>query len=378
ETFFEYEKRKVSGQVLISTHSLTLPPVKYETTGFWIEIEEFVKRMTENSTLHFMGGIHALEHCLISLFPLFALCDRFDIGGISTPFHPQVEKGAVFIYDGHPGGVGLTDRGYETIEKLLLSAHSLISSCSCETGCPSCIHSPKCGSGNKPLDKRAAAFILELLLAKREIDVKPQRSALSQKRTRQEEGEPSEPEKRVCVFDLETQRSAEEVGGWQNSHLMRMSVGVVFDFVDKKYFTYNEGEASLLLEKLEAADIVVGFNINGFDMKVLSPYATRGLKKITTFDMLSDIRSRLGYRLSLDHLARQTLKAKKSGDGLLALRWFKEGNMARLSEYCTKDVEITKKLFNFGRTNRYVLFEKKGLGTARLVVDWSLKAILPK
>ena len=111
-----------------------------------------------------MGGIHAVEHASIALFPLFALCDRNDVGGICYPVHPQLEKPAIFIYDGYPGGVGLADYGYGIIEELLRKTLSLIRDCPCLDGCPSCVHSPKCGSGNKPLDKRAAEFVLEWLL----------------------------------------------------------------------------------------------------------------------------------------------------------------------------------------------------------------------
>ena len=111
-----------------------------------------------------MGGIHAMEHAAISMFPLFALCDRDDIGGISTPEHEQVCRAAVFIYDGHPGGVGLSHRAFEVIEELLEKTRLLVEKCPCEAGCPSCIHSPKCGSGNKPLDKKACLATLEFLL----------------------------------------------------------------------------------------------------------------------------------------------------------------------------------------------------------------------
>ena len=118
-----------------------------------------------------MGGIHALEHVLISMFPLFALADRYDIGGISHPAHPQVGRAAIFIYDGYPGGVGLSARAYEILEDLLRRALSLTAACPCEDGCPSCIHSPKCGSGNKPLDKEATLKIAALLLGMEEPEL---------------------------------------------------------------------------------------------------------------------------------------------------------------------------------------------------------------
>src|SRR5690606_13714018 len=110
------------------------------------------------------GGLHAMEHAAIGVLPLFALCDRNDIGGVSTPIHPDTGAPQVFIYDGHPGGVGIAEHGYEVIEDLWQATLSAVSECPCESGCPSCIQSPKCGNNNHPLDKDAAiAFLKDLV-----------------------------------------------------------------------------------------------------------------------------------------------------------------------------------------------------------------------
>ena len=159
-----YEKRRTQGQDLIGVVTLDLPPVHFETIGIWLEIPDEIKNAIQKQELNFMGGIHAVEHAAISMFPLFALCDRDDIGGISMTEHPQVCRAAIFIYDGHPGGVGLSHRAFDVIRELLEKTKLLVASCPCETGCPSCIHSPKCGNGNKPLDKQACLLILEWLL----------------------------------------------------------------------------------------------------------------------------------------------------------------------------------------------------------------------
>lgn len=147
ETITGYEKRRVPGQELIGAFPLDLPPQTFETVGLWVEIEAIIEKMVKDKNLHFMGGIHAIEHTAISLFPLFALCDRMDIGGISYTFHPQLRKSAIFIYDGYPGGVGLAQRGFDIILELLGQSLDLIKGCPCEQGCPSCIYSPRCGSG---------------------------------------------------------------------------------------------------------------------------------------------------------------------------------------------------------------------------------------
>ena len=116
-----------------------------------------------------MGGLHAAEHGTIAMMPLHVVCDRWDLGGISTPAHPQVPQPVIFIYDGYPGGVGLTERAYETMEELLTTTFEMIRDCECEEGCPSCMQSPKCGSGNHPLDKRGALLILGHILGREDF-----------------------------------------------------------------------------------------------------------------------------------------------------------------------------------------------------------------
>ncbi len=103
ENITAYEARQLYTHVLLSKNQLELPPQTFETVGFWIEIEPVLAAGIKKAGLDFMGGIHAIEHALISMFPLFAVCDRNDIGGISIPMHPQIEKGAIFVYDGYPG-----------------------------------------------------------------------------------------------------------------------------------------------------------------------------------------------------------------------------------------------------------------------------------
>ena len=114
-----------------------------------------------------LGALHATEHGLIDLRPLLAMCDRWDIGGLSTELHWQTGAPSIFLYDGHPGGIGITRKGFHDFESLTASTHKLISSCRCEAGCPSCVQSPKCGNLNEPLDKWGAIRILgEMLNAK--------------------------------------------------------------------------------------------------------------------------------------------------------------------------------------------------------------------
>jgi len=382
ELVTEYEKRALPGQGLLGVYPLELPPVIFETVGLWIEIEDVIKAYIEREGLHFMGGIHAIEHAAIGIFPLFALCDRNDIGGICYPFHEQVGKSAIFIYDGYPGGVGLAQRGYEIITELLEKTYHHVRDCGCEDGCPSCIHSPKCGSGNKPLDKQAALLILKSLLGHI-----PLREMVPDTQDTEKDSQPEHLNNRdqhapasihrMVFFDLETQKLAQDVGGWKNTHLMRVSLGVLFDTAENRFFTFYEDRVDDLINHLEKADLVVGFNVKHFDYRVLSAYTKKDLLKLPTFDILQDIHQRLGFRVGLDHLGKETLNRNKSADGLKAVEWFRKGQMEKLEKYCRQDVVLTRDLFNYGMVNGHLIYRKKGIDTRlRLLVDWNLEEMV--
>lgn len=390
-----FEKRRIFGQELLSVHELEMPSHVFETMGLWIILPGEISQRVKDEGLHFMGGIHAVEHAAIALFPLFALCDRNDVGGISYPVHPQLGNPAIFIYDGYPGGVGLAEHGYGIIEELLQHTLILIRDCSCLDGCPSCIHSPKCGSGNKPLDKRAAEFVLKWIISGKGLEARGATDGEEKPLPPVEALSVEEPEavaaaeqpswlreeilrRRILFLDIETQRSAEEVGGWQNKHLMRLAVGVVYDSSEKAFNVFGEDRVHDLIEKLKTADLIVGYNIIDFDYNVLKGYSSFPFAGLKTFDILQEISTQLGYRLSLNHLAHKTLNVKKSADGLQSLQWFKEGKIEEVIAYCQKDVEITRDLFLFGLANGYLLFETKTGQLVRLPLEWNLGKIIPR
>lgn len=183
-------------------------------------------------------------------------------------------------------------------------------------------------------------------------------------------------EHRILYFDLETQKSADDVGGWGNIHEMKLAVGVVWDSCEQEYFSYLEGAASQLVKKLRTADLVVGFNVKKFDYGVLQPYADFDLDEITTFDMLIDVNKKLGHRLSLNHLAENTLNAEKSADGLVSLQWYKEGKIDKIIEYCKQDVEITRDLFLYGESHGYVKYSTRSGVSKDLKVEWKRASLI--
>ena len=177
-------------------------------------------------------------------------------------------------------------------------------------------------------------------------------------------------EARIQYFDLETQKSADDVGGWGNIHKMRLAVGVIWDSIEQDYFVYEEKDAKILVEKLQKADLVIGFNIIGFDYTVLQPYSDFDLQEINTFDMLVDVKKLLNFRLSLNHLAQHTLNAKKSADALMSLQWYKEGKIDKIIHYCKQDVEITRDLFLYGEEHGYVNYQSRSGNPLQLEVNW--------
>ena len=355
---------------------LDLPPMVFETQGLWFTVPEAVTALAEKAWIHVMGGLHALEHAAIGVFPLLVLADRNDLGGISTPFHPQLESAGIFIYDGLPGGTGLCTQAFVNGNGLLDATFSAISECPCETGCPSCVHSPKCGSGNRPIDKAGAIFLLKTLISTKASPAPP----FIPEPMVVEEVKATDDAPRVVdsmhkaihygVLDIETQLSAQEVGGWHHASRMRVSCVVLYDSKSDNFFEFVEGQVPMLMDHLHQLDLVIGFNIKRFDYQVLSAYTELDLRQIPTLDILEKVKDQLGYRLSLDHLASVTLDAGKTADGLDALRWWQEGKMAKILEYCRSDVAITRDLYRFGRKNRYLLFQNKAKHIVRLPVNW--------
>ncbi len=171
-------------------------------------------------------------------------------------------------------------------------------------------------------------------------------------------------------FDLETQKSIQEVGGRDHIQLLRVSVAVTLSAATGEFKTYTEPDVSTLIADLKAAARVIGFNLRQFDYAVLKFYTPERLNDLPTLDLLEDLYNKLGFRLGLDALAHATLGASKTADGLQAIRWFREGRMEELIEYCKADVAITRQLFEFGKTRGYIeYFDKRG-SKRKVSVTW--------
>ena len=148
----------------LSVEDLDLPPQTFSTIALWWDVPQRIAARVQQRGMDLAGGLHAVEHAAIGLLPLFAMCDRWDIGGLSTPHHPDTGEAQIFLYDAFPGGVGIAEKGFDLLPELWRATYEAVRDCPCRDGCPSCIQSPKCGNNNEPLDKQAAVAILGELL----------------------------------------------------------------------------------------------------------------------------------------------------------------------------------------------------------------------
>ena len=181
------------------------------------------------------------------------------------------------------------------------------------------------------------------------------------------------------VFDVETKHSFDEVGGRDKFDKLGVSVVGVYEYGDDGYVAFEEHEIpefeKLLKQALARNGRVIGFNIHHFDLPVLQPYFSWNLKELHTLDLMDDVERGVGFRVSLGNLCAETLDAKKSADGMQALRWYKEGRIEDIKKYCLKDVELTKALFEFGKKNGHVLFySRDAAGRVAIPVRWGEEA----
>ncbi len=176
--------------------------------------------------------------------------------------------------------------------------------------------------------------------------------------------------KNIVYFDLETQKSADEVGGWSKIVDMRMSVGVTYNTARGEYRIYGEKQINELLTELQRADLVVGFNHVRFDYEVLHGYTSLDLTQLPSLDMLVELQNTLSHRLSLDSIATATFGVEKTAEGLQAIKWYKEGKLLEIAEYCCYDVKLTKLVHEYGSAHRQLHYHNKFGKKLTVPVSW--------
>ncbi len=160
-----YQEKDIRTRKVLTKESLDLPPQMLTTRAFWYTVPLEIVAKAEVATADLAGTLHAIEHAAIAMLPLFTICDRWDVGGVSTAMHVDTAQPSIFIYDGYQGGAGIAELGFEAATRHLLATLEALVDCPCVSGCPSCVQSPKCGNGNEPLDKHGAISLLRTVLA---------------------------------------------------------------------------------------------------------------------------------------------------------------------------------------------------------------------
>jgi hypothetical protein len=178
--------------------------------------------------------------------------------------------------------------------------------------------------------------------------------------------------KNIVYFDLETQKSANEVGGWDRIRDMRMSVGVTYSTARGDYKIYNEEGVQELIRELMRADLVVGFNNLRFDYEVLHGYTALDMTQIPTLDMLVHVQKVVNHRLSLDDIAGTTLGVEKTAEGMQAIHWFRQGKMMEIAEYCCYDVKITRLVHEYGAEHKTIFYKNRFGATLSAAVSWGI------
>ncbi len=176
--------------------------------------------------------------------------------------------------------------------------------------------------------------------------------------------------KNIVYFDLETQKSADEVGGWNNISKMGMSVGVTYSTARGEYRIYGENQITDLINELQRADLVVGFNNLRFDYEVLHGYTPLDLTQIPTLDMLVVLSEKLGHRLSLDSIATATFNVEKTAEGMQAIEWFRQGRLMEIAEYCCYDVKITRLVHEYGAQQKQLHYFNRFNKKLTVPVSW--------
>lgn len=178
-------------------------------------------------------------------------------------------------------------------------------------------------------------------------------------------------EPNLVYFDLETQKSAAEVGGWHNKRAMKLALGVTYSTRRGTYEIYREEDSAALVQELQRADRVIGYNVIDFDFEVLAPYAVFDLSQVPVLDLMRDVEATIGARIGLDAISEQTIGAGKTADGMEALKWWKEGKLMPIAEYCCYDVKATRLVHEFGLQYGCVFyFSKKTQRREKVPVAW--------
>ena len=332
ETLHAYERLDPQTHLRTSIHALPTHQRQLHTQGTWLDI----LMPAASSTYPAQTAVHTLTHALLAGLSLLWLDDAIPIRAALLDSENAENMPGVVVFDESAGGNGASGFLYRRHQQVLRLGLQILLQCDCDHACSRCITGSTCGACTQevPLDRQAGIALLQRLLGEVAPGLEHVRlPGGTYGRLTQEGHRP-----RHVYLCLTTQKSADEVGGWQHKHLLGLGVAVTYDTHDGQYRAYTAETVEDLLASLCQADLVIGFNLHDFDYQVLQPYTTTSLAALPTLAILDEVQQGLGYRLSFSHLLQETLGIDRPDESLQTLQWFRQGERDRIVQYCRRDI----------------------------------------
>jgi len=317
---------------------------------------------------------HTLVHAVLAGLPLLLLGAASDLR--AGAYEGATGWEAVFS-DAHAGGNGTSACLYEAHERMLRVALQVLLDCDCTHGCSRCVATPRCDTCARDgrIQRQAGIQLLQRLLGETVPTFVSVAAGAAYQPAHARVGVPTgtvgtHARPRHLYLALSTQKSAEEVGGWQHKHLLGLGVAVTYDAQEGRYHVYTAETVATLLASLRAADLVIGFNTRDFDYQVLQPYTETSLVTLPTLAILDVVQQALGFRLSLRHLVKETLDIERPDDSQETLQWYQAGDRERIVQQCRRDLELLRALVRYGaETGTLCYRDRAGVRTA-VPVHW--------
>ncbi len=377
------EEKRLTGMVMAPTYHLAFGTLDYTTSQHaveYLDTERKTRRSLEmvrgrTRSIHTQGAwlritdaeniaLHTLLHAVLTALPLLCIANPASIrGGVYTHESAGHVQHDVVFTDTDLGGNGISAFVYRTHTHVLRTALQVLLQCDCLHGCERCVALLQCDTctGQETLDRQAGITLLQRILG--EMQPLLETVQLGPNGT-------SSPSVRRLYLCLTTQKSAEEVGGWQHKHLLGLGLAMTYDCRARRYTAYTAETVEHLVTNLRHADEIIGFNLRDFDYQVLQPYTDVPLPTLPSCAMLDDIQHALGYRVSRRHLVHETLGIDWPDDSLATLRWYRDGDMQQLIQTCRRDIDLLRALARHGSATGTVMYRDR-TGTLQTVpVPW--------
>ncbi len=330
------------------------------TQGVWLDFHDNMLSARPQDP----SALHVLVHAILSALPLVCHCEPEDIrGGVYSKEEAGRTRLGVRFVDAHRGGSGLSACLYELHEEVLNAALSLLLQCNCAHGCSQCVAEKRCDTckGEERLDRQAGITLLQRILGRMSPSLEKLTSLPESARDHSA---------RHLYLCLTTQKSAEDVGGWQHKHLLGLGLAMTYDSHDQSYRVYSAKTVEHLVTSLRRARLIIGFNTRDFDYQVLQPYTDAHLPTLATCAILDDVQQALGYRLNLKHLVHETLDFDRPDDSLETLSWYREGDTERLIQSCRRDIDLLRALIHHGGATGTLNYRDRSGTQKTLPVSW--------